>query len=274
MLENKVRAPARAGAIAPLSVIVPAQNTGLGPEKTSFFQALSIPTKISKGSYSRLYLNTSVCLSLQNTGILFSYHVSFALGQYQYFITILVWPFLILWLYWQYESNNCLSENTIINIIFDYCAQIWILCLFLGTIEIINDVHILKPGDKVGASEATLLNMLNISPFSYGLLVEQVYDSGTIFAPEILDIKPEDLRAKFMAGVANLAAVSLEIGYPTVASAPHSIANGFKNLLAIAATTEVEFKEATTIKEFIKVHLSRRYLYDFYKGESMLNIYS
>lgn len=50
LLENKVRAPARNGAIAPLSVIIPAQNTGLGPEKTSFFQALSIPTKISKGT--------------------------------------------------------------------------------------------------------------------------------------------------------------------------------------------------------------------------------
>ncbi|KAM3960116.1 ribosomal protein LP0 [Aphomia sociella] len=169
LLENKVRAPARPGAIAPLSVVIPAHNTGLGPEKTSFFQALSIPTKISK-----------------------------------------------------------------------------------GTIEIINDVHILKPGDKVGASEATLLNMLNISPFSYGLVVKQVYDSGTIFAPAILDIKPEDLRAKFLEGVANVAALSLSIGYPTVASAPHSIANGFKNLLAIAAVTEVDFKEATTIKEYIK----------------------
>jgi len=169
LTESKVRAPARAGAIAPLDVIIPAQNTGLGPEKTSFFQALSIPTKISK-----------------------------------------------------------------------------------GTIEIINDVPILKPGDKVGASEATLLNMLNISPFSYGLAIQQVYDSGSIFSPDILDIKPEDLRAKFMAGVANLAAVSLQIGYPTIASAPHSIANGFKNLLALAATTDVEFKEATTIKEYIK----------------------
>jgi large subunit ribosomal protein LP0 len=59
-------------------------------------------------------------------------------------------------------------------------------------------VHILKEGDKVGASEATLLNMLNISPFNYGLLVEMVYDSGTIFEPLILDIKPEDLRVKFM----------------------------------------------------------------------------
>lgn len=49
----------------------------------------------------------------------------------------------------------------------------------------------------MGASEATLLNMLNISPFSYGLIVEMVYDSGTTFEPKILDIKPEDLRIKF-----------------------------------------------------------------------------
>lgn len=165
---SKVRAPARAGAITQNDVVIPAQNTGLGPEKTSFFQALSIPTKISK-----------------------------------------------------------------------------------GTIEIINDVPILKPGDKVGASEATLLNMLNISPFSYGLLIEQVYDSGSIFSPDILDIKPEDLRAKFQQGVANLAAVSLSIGYPTIASVPHSIANGFKNLLALAASTAVDFKEAKTVKDFI-----------------------
>lgn len=43
-------APAKAGVIAPLDVTVPAQNTSLGPEKTSFFQALAIQTKISKGT--------------------------------------------------------------------------------------------------------------------------------------------------------------------------------------------------------------------------------
>ncbi|XP_018787407.1 PREDICTED: 60S acidic ribosomal protein P0-like, partial [Bactrocera latifrons] len=46
--------------------------------------------------------------------------------------------------------------------------------------------------------------------------------------------------------------VSLSIGYPNIASAPHIIANGFKNLLAIAAATEVDFEEAATSKEFIK----------------------
>ena len=45
-----------------------------------------------------------------------------------------------------------------------------------------------------------------------------------------------------MQGVATVAAVSLEIGYPTMASAPHSIVNGMKNLLAIAAVTDITFK--------------------------------
>jgi large subunit ribosomal protein LP0 len=169
ILENKVKAPARAGAIAPCDVFIPPQNTGLGPEKTSFFQALSIPTKIAK-----------------------------------------------------------------------------------GTIEILNEIHLIKKDDKVGASEATLLNMLNISPFTYGLVIRQVYDSGTVFDPEILDITADDLRSKFMNGVRNVAAISLAIGYPTLASVPHSIVNGLKNLIAVAVETDIDFKEAQKTKEYLK----------------------
>ena len=47
-------APAKAGAIAPIDVKIPALNTGLGPEKTSFFQALAIPTKITRGTIELL----------------------------------------------------------------------------------------------------------------------------------------------------------------------------------------------------------------------------
>lgn len=169
LTQNKVAAPAKAGATAPCDVVLPAQVTSLGPEKTSFFQALQITTKITR-----------------------------------------------------------------------------------GTIEIINDINLIKLGDKVGASEATLLNMLNISPFSYGLTVKQVYDSGTCFDPSILDIKPEDMRSMFVEGVRNIAAISLQIGYPTVASVPHSIANGFKNLLAISVATDIDFEQSKKVKDFIK----------------------
>ena len=109
LLANKVRAPAKAGALAPLDVMVPAQNTGMGPEKTSFFQALNIATKITK-----------------------------------------------------------------------------------GTIEITSDVHLITAGDKVGMSEATLLNMLKISPFTYGLVVKKVYEARSVFEPAILDINDDD----------------------------------------------------------------------------------
>jgi len=168
VLDNKVAAPARQGAISPVDVVVPAQNTGQGPEKTSFFQALSIQTKIAR-----------------------------------------------------------------------------------GTIEIVADVKLLKPGDKVGASEAALLNMLKISPFTYGLKVVQCMDEGSVFEPQVLDISEDDIRARFMAGVNNLAAVSLNIGYPTIASAPHSIANGLKKLIAVACATEITFPAAEKSKAFL-----------------------
>merc|ERR1712203_758038 len=122
-----------------------------------------------------------------------------------------------------------------------------------GTIEIISDVPLIQVGDKVGMSEATLLNMLNISPFSYGLVVENVYDNGSIFSPKVLDITDDDLKATFMAGVANVAAVSLQIGYPTMASAPHSMVNGLKNLMAIAAETEITFPAAEKLKAYLAV---------------------
>jgi len=167
--ENKVAAPAKAGAIANLDVTVPAQCTVLGPEKTSFFQALSIQTKITK-----------------------------------------------------------------------------------GTIEILNDVKLIKIGDKVGASEATLLNMLHISPFTYGLQIEMVYDSGAVFELAILSITDGDILARFMECVANVSSLSLAIGYPTMVSVPHSIVNGFKNMLSLAAVTDIEFEQAKTVKEFLK----------------------
>merc|ERR1719308_668698 len=83
------------------------------------------------------------------------------------------------------------------------------------------------------------------------LIIQKVYDSGSVFSPEILDITDDDIKDMFMSGVRNVASVCLQIGYPTMASAPHSIANGMKNLLAVAAVTEITFKEAEQLKEFL-----------------------
>lgn len=168
ILSNRVKAPAKAGAIAPIDVFVPAGNTGMEPGKTSFFQALGVPTKIAR-----------------------------------------------------------------------------------GTIEIINQVHLVKKETKVGASEATLLNMLNISPFTYGMTVTQIFDNGTTFPPSVLDIEEDTLISHLLAGIRKIAALSLQLHYPTLASIPHSLINGFKNLLAISVATEYTFPASEKIKAYL-----------------------
>lgn len=91
-------------------------------------------------------------------------------------------------------------------------------------------------------------------------------------------------------GVRNVACISLAIGYPTAASAPHSIVNGFKRLLAVAAETDYTFKEAERVSTIniseqvqskliwpvpviIQVELSRKYRNYFKVYNSTKNVF-
>ncbi|KAG2341323.1 hypothetical protein BDR05DRAFT_451032 [Suillus weaverae] len=174
IVANKIAAPARAGAYAPKDVFVPAGNTGMEPGKTSFFQALGIPTKIAR-----------------------------------------------------------------------------------GTIEISSEVQVVTAGSRVGQSEATLLNMLNISPFTYGMTVVQIFDSGNAFAPEVLDIDEKVLIDRFMSGIQTIAAISLALNYPTVVSVMHSLVNSYKNLIALCLSTDYMFEGAQKVSSN-SIHLILR----------------
>ncbi|KAL5799593.1 hypothetical protein ACOSQ4_032477 [Xanthoceras sorbifolium] len=121
-----------------------------------------------------------------------------------------------------------------------------------GTVEIITPVELIKKGDKVGSSEAALLAKLGIRPFSYGLVVVSVYDNGSVFSPEVLDLTEDDLVEKFAAGVSMVTSLALAISYPTLAAAPHMFINAYKNVLAVAVATEYSFPQADKVKEFLK----------------------
>jgi len=168
ILANKVAAPARAGAVAPADVFVPAGNTGMEPGKTSFFQALGVPTKIAR-----------------------------------------------------------------------------------GTIEITADLKLVEAGSKVGASEATLLNMLNISPFTYGMSISQVYDQGNTFPPNVLDIEESQLLKTFSSAITTIACISLAANFPTLPSVIHSVVNSYKKVLAVAVETEYGWPEIEELKDRI-----------------------
>lgn len=147
---------------------IPAGNTGMEPGKTSFFQALGVPTKIAR-----------------------------------------------------------------------------------GTIEITSDLKLVETGTKVGASEATLLNLLNISPFTYGMGIDQVYDQGNTFPPSVLDITEEQLLKAFSTAITTIAALSLAINFPTLPSVIHSLVNSYKKVLAVAIETDFSWPEIDELKDRI-----------------------
>jgi len=168
ILSNRVAAPARAGAVAPGDVYIPAGNTGMEPGKTSFFQALGVPTKIAR-----------------------------------------------------------------------------------GTIEITADLKLIEAGNKVGASEATLLNLLNISPFTYGMGIFQIYDNGQTFDASVLDIEESQLLKAFSSAISTIASISLATGFPTLPSVMHSVVNSYKKVLSVAIETDYEWEEIAELKDRI-----------------------
>ncbi|CAI6004617.1 unnamed protein product [Closterium sp. NIES-65] len=121
-----------------------------------------------------------------------------------------------------------------------------------GTVEIVAPVELIRAGEKVGSSEAALLAKLGIRPFSYGLVVDQVFDDGSTFHPSVLDMSEDDLLGHFASGVANVAAISLGADYPTLAAVPHVFANSYKNVIAVAlALDDYSFPLADKVKEIL-----------------------
>jgi len=120
-----------------------------------------------------------------------------------------------------------------------------------GSIEIINDCTVITEGNKVGSSEAALLQKLNVKPFTYGLNIKYVWEGG-IFDPAVLKITPAALMALFASAVDKVAAISLGAGYPTEAALKHYVGAGFKNVLAVAMECEYyEFEWAKKVKALI-----------------------
>lgn len=120
-----------------------------------------------------------------------------------------------------------------------------------GTIEITTDLKLVEAGCKVGASESTLLNMLNISPFTYGMNISQVYDQGQTFGPEVLDIEDSQLFAALNSAIKTITTISLAANYPTLPSVIHSLVNGYKKVLAVAVETDYSWPQIEELKDRI-----------------------
>jgi len=170
IINRKVQCPAKAGAIAPCDVNVPAGATGMEPTQTTFFQSMNIATRINKGQ-----------------------------------------------------------------------------------IDIVDDVHLIKQGNKVGASEASLLMKLNIKPFYYSMKIRSVYENGTAYDASILDITGDQIAQSLYVALHNVAALCFSLNYPTIINVPHSLMNAYKQVLSLGLSLEsYSWEQLETVKTALK----------------------
>jgi len=111
-------------------------------------------------------------------------------------------------------------------------------------IEIVTSKQVVFVGDKIDGTQALLLDKLKIYPFSYKMHITKILQDGSIFNAKVLSLDTDTILAKFKAATKVQAQLSLGAGFPTTASAPHSILNAFKNMVAVCAVTGYEFDEA------------------------------
>jgi len=155
ILSRQVQTAAKAGALAPIDVIIPPGPTGMEPTQTSFFQAMNIGTRINRGQ-----------------------------------------------------------------------------------IDITDEVHLIRQGEKVNPSQASLLTKLNIKPFFYGMKVRAVYDDGNAYDASALDITMQDVANGFLSASRQVAAFSFALNRPTMPSVPHSTMNAYKKILALGLSLD------------------------------------
>jgi len=66
-----------------------------------------------------------------------------------------------------------------------------------GQIEITKDYQVCAVGKKIGSSEVSLLQKMNIKPFSYQMNVSCAYDDGSILDAATCKISPDDILGFF-----------------------------------------------------------------------------
>jgi len=122
-----------------------------------------------------------------------------------------------------------------------------------GQIEIQSNVHLVTKGDRVTAGQADLLQKLGIKPFTYGLAITQVYDNGSLFDVDVLDITDDTIYGSFSFHSRDIAAVGHALNRPNQASITHSVKYAFKTILAVVANEGFthKFDEAADVLGYL-----------------------
>lgn len=110
-------------------------------------------------------------------------------------------------------------------------------------IDLVSEHRLISTGEVVSIANSSLLKMLGILPFEFGLDILRCYESGEIYNKEVLNIKPEVVEDSIRECISSISAISLATGVTTVASVSYEIKNAFADIAAISFGSGFGIKE-------------------------------
>jgi len=113
-----------------------------------------------------------------------------------------------------------------------------------GKIVIKKTSTIVKEGEVISRDVANVLTKLEILPLTVGLHLTAVYENGTVYDKDVLDIDTDVMKGRFISAVSNAYKLAMDITYITNSTMEPLIKKAYSNALALAVEGNILTKDS------------------------------
>lgn len=122
-----------------------------------------------------------------------------------------------------------------------------------GKVVIREDKVIVPAGEKISAEIAQMLTRLEIFPIEIGMNLNAVYEDGSIFKPDVLDINVDEMLGRMRLASTNAFNLAIEVGWYNALTIKPLLMKAYNNAYILALEQGIMTKD--TIKSLIsKAH--------------------
>ncbi|MHA2296957.1 MAG: 50S ribosomal protein L10 [Candidatus Hodarchaeales archaeon] len=112
-----------------------------------------------------------------------------------------------------------------------------------GKINIMNDATVLKEGDIVTETHASVLNRLRIKPFKIGLSIQVALENGELIKSKDLVVDEEKIMGELFLGYQNALSLSMYTGYPTKETIEQLLQKAYREAMNLSVEKGFPTKE-------------------------------
>jgi len=124
-----------------------------------------------------------------------------------------------------------------------------------GKVVIKNDKVIVPAGEKIPVDVAQMLTRLEIFPIDIGMNLHAVFEDGSIFTPDVLDIDLDKFRTQLKQASSDAFSLAIETAWTNKLTISHLLRKAYSNAHTLAVEKNIYTKD--TIQQLLsKAHTS------------------